>query len=173
MLIVLIGYKKNSGKDTAVNFIKENYDDFYITSFAKLIRKLIIELLGIKTLEELEDYKRENDKMYRHYATIIGKFLNVDLDNSLINYSINEIENKDFVIFSDFRLKKEYNAIIRSYKNKAKIVTINIKRDNDNNDNSYTNADLDDFNFDYIIENNSTIDDLKENILNIIKEIRS
>jgi len=172
MLIVLIGYKKNSGKDTAVNFIKERYKDFYITSFAKQIRKLIMRLLNIKTLEELEKYKRENDKTYRHYATTIGKFLNVDMENSLIKYSINEIKNRDFVIISDFRLKKEYDSISNNYKDKAKIITINIKRDIDDNDNSYTNTDLDDFVFDYTIENNSSLDVLKENILNLLKEIR-
>jgi len=171
MKIVLIGYKKNSGKDTVKDYIMDKYGDvFYHTSFAKHIRELIIKLLKLKDIDELEKLKREDDSLYRHYATTLGKTLNHDIKDGLLNLTIDEIKNKDFVLISDFRLVKEYERLVKEF-GKNNVYTINIKRHNINDDTSYTNINLDSFNFDYVIENIYTLDKLKDNSLKIIEEI--
>lgn len=74
LLIGLAGPAR-SGKDTVANYIVNNNDDFFPTSFAAPIRQFIADLLGI-TLEELEgvkdNYYEPLDTTPRHMMQTLG-----------------------------------------------------------------------------------------------------
>lgn len=180
MQILMISGKSGHGKDTFSTLLKEQLE--------LLNKKVLIIHFGDPVKDALTRYynwdgKKDMDgrallqylgtevmrnKFPTYWADIIAKFLAATA------------AERDYAIIADWRFINEFETICQ-YNNDVKTIRINRF---DNNDKPYYNntmrlsqlthiseCELDDFNFEYIIENHDTIDTLKDSAITLIKEI--
>lgn len=168
--IIVLSGKARSGK----NKVAEILNDYYGTeksitlAYAYYIKDY---------LRRMDKYNENEKEKYRSLLQDFGvEFLNKKIEKDfLINRLIEDIEVfsyfYDIVIVTDARLKKEIQTLIDKY---DKVITIRINSKEDNNLGEYkkhiTEVDLDDYSFDYKIDNNYNIDDLRKQVFEILKE---
>ena len=170
LLILISGYVK-SGKDTVANIIKDNYKNFSINWFALELKKEVSLKYDIpfeltmshsgkdsilsngKTVRELLIQESKEQKMYDPYVYIKKLLHNLDKD-------------KDYVI-PDFRFPDEFHYIneLKMYD----IITIRINRYSISSISSLSEYMLDDWNFDYVVENNASLYELSSKVLDIVR----
>ncbi len=182
MIIALSG-KINSGKSTVANIFKDN--NFIIDSFAKSVKDICCIIFGYDR-EKIEGSNKE-DRMWRESIDInISRLLGynftprdamikvgTDFGRNMIHPNIwieslfNRYNSQDNILITDLRFINEYQEI----KKRGGIV-IRINRFNNiNHNNHISECELDDYKFDYIIDNNGSIEELKEKVINIIKNL--
>ena len=175
-IIFIVSGKANSGKDTSCELIN-NYVklkalksvNLQFSSYIKMYAKVISDWNG------LEDTKPR--KLLQELGTdIIRKKID---NNFFINRIIDDIKVYsyycDVITISDARLPEEIQSIYNCFDN---VLRINIKRPNfDNNLNSsermhLTETALDDYDdYDYVISNDASIEDLNNKIKKIVDEV--
>lgn len=163
--IFVLSGKAKSGKNTAANIISDYYKDKCIQiSFAHYLKQYV---------KNITNWSGSEDDKPRDILQSIGIDLikNKINPNLLIDRVCDDIKVYsyffDYIIITDARLVDEVEAI----KNNFECVTIRINNLKGNNltieqQNHITETCLDNYKFDYVIENN---DKLKENILKVIK----
>jgi dephospho-CoA kinase len=177
MLIALSG-KKGSGKDTVAKyFINKGYIRFAFADALKDICKILFNLSD----DQLNGYLKETiDQRYnktpREILQYIGTLMRNNMDNLIPNFGQNiwinvmknlidtAINNNTNIIITDLRYKNEYEFLQNTYSN-HNLIFINIIRPNQYLSGDYNNHesenDLNNMNFyNYIINNDSTIDQL-------------
>lgn len=171
--IIIISGKAKVGKDTTANFIKEYCDNHQLkainlqySSYIKMYAKEIINWDGL-----------ENDKP-REFLQNLGEYIRTNINKYFfINRIIEDIlvyrKFYDVITISDARLIEELDIIKEKFPSTIKL---NIQRPNFNpyhslkEENHPTEHDLDNYpNFDYIIHNDSSLEDLKQNINKILE----
>lgn len=173
-IIFLISGKAHSGKSTVANIIKKYYEEYnqkiIITGFAKYIKLYAHEIIAW-------DYKEETKP--RKFLQDIGFTVRNKLDNNIfINRMLEDIkvyENyANGVIISDVRFRNEIEQIKNKYQN---VISINIVSKNsqltlnEEEKKHISEHDLDDYkNFDYVINNDSDIKDLEQNVFNVLEK---
>lgn len=159
---ILINGKAMSGKDTFAKYLSEYLlvmekqpFIFHNATYVKLVAEKIFGW------DKVKDNK--------------GRKLLIDISNTGYDYDkyfwekkteeilINKFNTKNvYVIIPDFRYKNTYEY----FKNKYKVLTIRIDRDFDNNLSNELKNDksekLIDIDFDFIIKNNESLDNLRE-----------
>ena len=172
--IYIICGKARSGKDTLVDLLKE-----YYTSKNKKYLELKYTFYLRKYTKNITGWDGSEDKKPRSFMQEIGTLIR-DYDN--LYFSRRMLEDlyiyKDYydVIFiDDTRMVNEIKEIKKVYPNS---ITILIKRDTNELTNQekhhITETSLDDFHdFDYVIDNNHSLDELKNNILKIVSEVEN
>lgn len=174
--IIILAGKARAGKDTTAEHIKKYCEEnnlkvvnlqfsYYIKMYAKFITnwdgseetkpRTILQQLGT-------DIIRDKIDNYFFIKRIIE-------DIKVLSYFT------DIITISDARLPEELDEVYKTYQNVTKI---NIVRNNyDNNLNNQetkhrTETSLDNYtNYDYIIENDGTIEELKNKTIEILKNI--
>ena len=175
--IYLMCGKAKHGKDTFSAYLKEEYEKnnkkVIVTQLSKYIKYYAREMTGWNLSEE--DKPRE---LLQQLGTgVIREYLKKD--DLFINRMIEDIEVfscfYDAIIISDVRLKKEIIDLKREF---PELLTIYIHRPNFDNGlkeeekKHFTEVDLDDYNkFDYYLINDSSIEKLKDKVLNLIEEV--
>lgn len=170
--LILLSGKAGSGKDTFYSILNKHIScSRYaladpIKTIAKSMfdwngekdekgRKLLIDIgqyLGCEKDDIDENIKNKLDKVFSRDMLIWPKTINLKIMPS----------RKTFSIITDWRMIKELEYFKIFF---DKIYTIRINRDTHINVNDFkTESELDDFNFDFIIDNNGTIDDFEEKI---------
>lgn len=173
-IIYIISGKAKAGKDTTAGFIKEFYSNkglktinLQFSSYIKMYAKEISSWDGTENnkprtlLQELgENIRKDIDKYF---------FINRIIDDIRVYSNYYNI-----ITISDARLPEELNKIHERYPNSIKISII---RPNYNPYNSLeeknhpTETALDDYyDYDYIINNNGTLNDLKKEVKNILNK---
>lgn len=177
--IVLVNGFSNSGKDTFSDFLVKTGNNFVKYAFADELKhytsdkynfdyKLTLTQEGKNTyinncsvrellIYEAKKVTKQNPDFYAMKLTKKIKFT-----DKIHNYRC-EI-NKSIVI-SDWRFPNEYNCIANEFKN-YKIITVRINRTKVSPVNSKTENYLNDFKFDYTIDNTSTLSEFYKNIIN-------
>ena len=160
MKIVLINGKKRAGKDYFAKSLKAELEALdktvAIFSFADPIKEILAKSLGI-TIQELDEYKNSNSEIYikKRKITDARKLLQnfgTEAMKSIFGEDVwvNLLEekalslNKDFVLVPDFRFLIEY---ISPYTVKIENKSI------DSSDGHKSENELNDFEFNYIIDN--------------------
>ncbi len=170
--IYIICGKARSGKDTLVDILKEYYKDkkYIELKYTFYLRKYTKNITGWDGLEETKP---------RSFMQKVGTLIR---DYDPFYFSRRMLEDiyiyKDFydVIFiDDTRMVNEIKEIKKVYPNS---VTILIKRKTDElskiEKNHITETSLDNYHdFDFIIDNNYTLEDLKNNALKIVSEVEN
>ena len=172
-VIYIAGYKR-SGKDTFGLFLKEaleaNGKKVELVSFADPMKRILATTLGI-SLEFLDNCKNNSNFPHRGYLERFGseamkpefgEDVWVDLVNKYILRS-----TADIVIVPDFRFRKEYSE------SAAFPYTIKVQRDNVTPSKGFihiSERDLNGFDFDKVITNNGTLDELRESAYTLIKK---
>lgn len=184
---------KRSGKDTCSKLLqeilKEDFDlDFQILAFAKPMKNILSKSFGV-SLEELEHLKNVEDTMYFHnkeldfrkfiedFAQAVKEEMGQDIWARITWGKVEEsIESLGIgCIISDFRFLIEYPDY-----SDFNIVTIKVNNDNVSCSGSVAETSLDDFKFDYYIQNHirwgneaeelEVVEDLKEQIRYILAD---
>lgn len=145
LMVNTLNFKKYAIATSLKQIVSKKYNiDYNITNTqsgksAILYNGITVRDLLIKTANELKDSVNQDIFIADVYEQI----------------SKNEIN----VVISDFRYINEYDYLYKKYLNKldTKIVTIRIDRFNESPVKSESENQLNDFKFDYYIENRSTI----------------
>ena len=185
MKVIMINGKSMSGKDTVANIMKEKLESsgkrVLVMHFADLVKYYATQYFnwngekdeaGRGLLQEIG-----TTVMRSHYpeywAEIIGKFIDA--------YTIPERSFFDYILIPDWRFVNEYE-VVYDYAAIQNNKTITIRVNRYVNDELFINpnmtgeqlihiseCELDNFAFDWIIENRGTIEDLGDSIDEILK----
>lgn len=90
----------------------------------------------------------------------VGRSFNT---NHWVDRALSGVRTQDNIVVSDFRYKSEYNRIIDLY-GKENITTVRINRFDDVNSTDPSERNLDDFTFDYIIDNKGSMEEYFNNL---------
>ena len=186
-IIALCGYK-GSGKDTIANYLVEkyNYKHYKISDKLKEIIKILFDLSD----NDLEQKKEEvNDKWNttpRRLMQFIGTDMfqyklqellpNINRDfwiKSLFTKDLmNKINNENYkIVISDLRFLHEYEIISNLY---VSYSILKVKNNRiEQNDNHISENEFNQININGIINNNSNLETLYNNINNIISIIKN
>lgn len=174
--IFIISGKARHGKDTVANIIKEYYNSknlkVIIDSFAYYIKDYA---------KRISDWDGKEETKPRELLQQLGtNIIRKNIDNYFfINRMIEDINVfsyfYDIIVISDGRFKEELDTIKNKFDN---VTLIKVKRLNFDNGLTEkqkmhsTETALDDYNnFDYIIENNSSINELKLKVEKLLEEV--
>lgn len=184
---------KRSGKDTIAKLLQEVLEedfglDFQILAFAQPMKNILSKSFGI-TLEELENLKNAEDSIYFHNKELdfrkfiedFGQAVKEEMGQDIwARITWGKVEESIEAlgigcIISDFRFPIEYPDY-----SDFNIVTIKVNNDNVMCSGSVAETSLDDFKFDYYIQNHikwgneseevEIVEDLKEQIRYIISD---
>lgn len=173
--IFLISGKAESGKNAVGEYIKEYYEEkktkVIVTSFAKYLKIYAKEIINWNG--------NENDKPRDFLQTIGIELIKEKIDSKfLIKRMLDDLKVYnhyfDIAVITDARFKEEIAAIKNNY---ANVITIYV----DCNKNSLTpkqkkhitETALDDYhNYKYKISNNGSKKELKNIVINILKEVK-
>lgn len=190
MKILMISAKSQHGKDTVANLMYEqliaNRKTILTIHFADLV-KFYAEKYYNWNGEKDEDGRAllqtigttiMRARWPEYWAEIVGKFLDAIGDNECRNFTF------DYILIPDWRFINEFDTIskyARLFNNP--VITIRVERFNLDGT-CYTNpqmtedqlshiseCELDNFSFDWIIENRGTIEDLKDSVDIILERI--
>ena len=152
--IILINGKKRAGKDYVAKILKEELGNCEIFHYADSMKQIIADTFEI-SLEELENFKNENveitfnDKrttfrrVLQCFATeACKKIFGKDIWKQIV---LNKMENSsaEYIIIPDFRFPEEYIE---------DSLTVKVLG-GDTNDTHISESALNNFKFDYIIDN--------------------
>lgn len=189
--IVLINGKKQSGKDTTANYLCSKYG-YTKLSFAGALKEQSLVILrdcfGIKGIElsdfENEDFKNTkigsqfntNGCTYRKFLQWYGTEFCRTLFSSTIwpEMLVSRLNlGKDYVI-SDFRFPNEFEYIAKNTVDTFDITTIRVDRYTPETPESQhiSETALKDFDFNYEVDNSSTLDSLYEKINYIYRNLK-
>ncbi len=182
-MIIAISGKIGSGKSTVGDIFER--EGFILDSFAKSVKDICCILFGYD--REIIEGSTLNSRIWREaidkkHTNLIGKDFtprdamvlvgtefgrNMIHPNIWVNTLFNRYDKNKHLLITDLRFPNEYEEI----KKRGGIV-IRINRCNLNSSNHISECALDYHNFDYVINNDGTLEDLKTNVLNIINEIK-
>jgi len=178
--IYLINGLKRSGKDTFGKLLKEEFiktgKTVKLLSFAAPMKEILSKVFEI-SIEELEEFKNENVEIYRQHPEDTKSYQITNFRKVLQNFGSEamkpifgdnvwvELLNKkvktseeDVIIITDFRFPSEYDQLdVKPYT--IKIVRKSIGRSADPH---ISEKALDNFNFNEIIYNDKTIEDMRK-----------
>lgn len=176
---ILCGFKE-SGKDTIANILEKeyNYKHYKISKF----------LYSTTTPHENAIARVKTDMMLQHEYqnhSVFSCFQNQKLIDELLQqieteYILSSKPNLQNIVISDLKFINEYNAFIRLLYKYPHRVVINVIKLIRNNSPRYYNVDKHEsdtdhlsFSYNYIIENNSSMDTLAKKIQNLHSQIQN
>ena len=175
-IIMVVSGKANSGKDTTCEFM----DNYVKTKGLKVINLQFSSYIK-KYAKEISEWSGEEDSKPRTLLQQLGTdIIRKKIDNNFfINRIIGDIKVYsyyfDFITVSDARLPQEMDAIYNEFKN---VYRVKIKRPNFNNNlnkeekKHITEIALDNYkDYEYIIDNNGTLEELNIKAKKIIDEV--
>jgi len=157
---ILIGHKKKQGKDTFAKMLKEHLGDAEIFSFADPMREIFAQMLGT-TVEKLKEaYNKDEDLRDALKALGNGKMIEYFGEQVWRDILIKRAEASDaeYIIMPDFRFLREH---IKG------ATTINVVRDNNTTDTHQSETELDDYDYDIRVLNDSSLESLHKSALEI------
>lgn len=165
-LVIVIGGKARTGKSTLGSFLKEEFESLnkktVITNFSKTIKQYAKDYFGWDGKEE----SKPRELLQFIGTNLIRQKMNKPYFH--INRTCEDIEVLsnffDVIIIDDARVEEEITEIKSKFK---KVISIKMNRNAEVDmsiaqKNHYTEIGLDNFfDFDYIIDNNYSLDDLR------------
>jgi hypothetical protein len=190
MPIIGVAGKAGSGKDTVGQIIRETSDpEWQIKKFADGVKEVASILTGIPREEfEKEDVKQSDlgkewskynfiSEPHEQSMTIRELLQKIGTDairnyvhhNAWVNCLMSKYNYEDLWVITDVRFPNEAEAI-----RNAGGVLIRIERDSPMKSNHISETALDSFNdWDYIINNKGTLDELRDEVHYILMDIQS
>lgn len=168
MTIIIFSGKQYSGKDTAAKIMLEQMPDFRRCAMGDIIKLTYGKEKGL-TYEEIE----KNKPLYRQDLIDLGNWGRSQSPDYWLNKIIEQDGN---IIVTDVRVPHEYEVFKR-----AGAISIRVEASRDVRasrgeligETDITEVGLDHItDWDYVIENNSDYETLKEKVFQIIKELK-
>jgi hypothetical protein len=155
--------KMRVGKDTAVEFLKSKTTSSDHFSFAQPIYEIMNYAQTVANIEKTKDRQ-----FLQYIGTEWGRGKN---ENLWVNILLDKAKKskKDYVFVSDVRFKNEFLSLKKDNWICIKIVKNTSITDNHSSENDLDN--IDDQKWDYIIENNDTLQVFYEKLELILSEI--
>ena len=176
--IYVISGKARSGKDTTTEIIKEYYE-----KGGKKVINLAYGQYIKEYAKRISDWDGNDDTKPRTLLQTLGTEIIRNKINPMffIERMIGDIKVYsyyfDVIIISDARLKTEITTIKETFDD---VIDIGVRRPNFDNclseseKNHSTENDLNDYDsYNYIIQNDSSIEDLREKIIKMIEEVEN
>ncbi len=174
---------KRSGKDYISLKLQEAIPNSKIISLASPLKDIIALSMGISK-DDLEEYKNLGSSIcvdgligITNFRTLLQQFGTEAMkkwfgDDVWVNLAIKRItelteSGVETIIISDWRFRSEYNALARV----ANVITLRVEDSNLIADSHISEHDLDNFNFDFTIDN--TIKDGKLDVSQKLKGLVS
>jgi hypothetical protein len=167
-LTIAFGGKMGSGKDCAVQYLKTMFPQSVKVAFSDGIYDILHYAQTKCGFPKVKD---------RAFLQWVGTDWAHKIDNHVwINMTLNSLPQDKHVFLSDIRFKTELEALKKDGWLCIKLIRTNVDSDRKGNGNeshcSETELDLiSDTNWDYIIENNGTIEELYNKLYGILYEI--
>ncbi len=171
LLVLVINGKPESGKDAFAGIIKKMFSNktTYINNISTVdnIKFLAKYHFGWDGIRDEKGRRLLSDLKDASTRYNLGPFLTVTGIIDTFNKTYNEINNI-WIIHS--REPEDIQRFVDYYKENCK--TILIKRDNHNiNISNHADADVDCFDYDYILENNGSLEDFNNTCVNFIQTL--
>ena len=192
MIVIMVSGKAGSGKDTFFKLAEKFCEckRFAIGDAMKEIASVLFSWDGDKTgdkrwlLIDIANILRGNyegvdkedfpeRKLYKFsYLYGVLKTLYNPYKNFWVDIVLNKLkENKpDIAIITDWRLISEYDSMVKRF-SRQDVITVRVEREV-KKINDKTETELDNFDFDYEIINDGSIEDYEDKILELIKELK-
>jgi len=185
--IILINGPKRSGKDFSAKILQEKLSQNNTTSnmsFADPIKQIIADTFGI-TLQNLDELKNSSAPIYidaykrykqiSDFRTIIQRFGNEAMKKMFRETVWSDLLlekalecGSDYIIVPDFRFFIE-NTVVRQ--SDFKVITLKIRNDDVVNKDAHpSERELDEYTFDYVIDNSGYPKDLDKYIDSFINQ---
>jgi dephospho-CoA kinase len=177
-MIIGISGKAGSGKDTFAEEFRNNIinrdTSWFIKKFSSKLKATACQILGVPfELFENQHFKTTNigekwgNMTAREFLQVIGStmrdYVHKDIWINALFSNYNEVDHYPNWIITDVRYLNEVGAI----KKRGGIV-IRINRDTGSNDTHVSETQLDNYPFDYVIDNNGDINNLKNEVSKFI-----
>ncbi len=168
MTIIIFSGKQYSGKDTAAKIMLQEMPDFRRCAMGDIIKLTYGEQKGL-TYEEIE----KNKPLYRQDLIDLGNWGRAQSPDYWLNKIIEQDGN---IIVTDVRVPHEYEVFKR-----AGAIAIRVEADREIRasrgeligETDITEIGLDHItDWDYVIQNNTDYENLKNQVFEIIKELR-
>lgn len=176
--IFIVSGKARNGKDTTCNMIREYYEDKGLKTINLQYSSYIKEYA-----KKISDWDGSEETKPRELLQYLGtEIIREKIDyNFFVNRIIDDIKVYSFffdiITISDARAKVEIDKVRDSFSN---VKAIKVIRTNFYDGltceqrKHFTETDLDDYeNYDYILENDSTLDDLNKKVIKLLEEINN
>jgi guanylate kinase len=181
--IFIINGKPGSGKDTFVELCKEHCRKFSIVckdTKSDVHMPIVFTVHNISSIDIVKDIAKgfgwngEKDPISRNMLADLKKFLTTyfNVVDKYIEDKIEEVSNdSDSIIFIHIREPEEIQKLKDKYPN-AKTIFIDRKVDMDSNITNSSDLEVENYKYNYTINNDGTLNDLKQKVyvllLNII-----
>lgn len=170
MKIVILNGSARSGKDQFANFISKEYEKCVNWSTIDKVKKVAEKNFnwdGKKT-NEARKFLSEIKRIWSEYNN--GPFEDIVNKIDKHNNKLDKKDKKEFIYFIHCREPHEIQKFVDKYNKDC--TTVLLKRyDREVPDND-SDRNVDNFNYDYIIENNGDKKDLKNKSIQFLKEIK-
>lgn len=179
-IVILVSGHKRVGKDSISNMLEELLDSSILYSFATPVKNILATTLDISvpTLDLLKNEETplcfDNGKSFTDFRAILKNFANEAMkkwfgDNVWVDVFLNKSFNEKFIIVTDWRFNIEHENIIKQYDN---VVTIRVHSDKMlNTDNHSSETELNNFDFDYIIDNTAKDHTVTPQVIDIAQKL--
>lgn len=175
---IMIGGKAGSGKDTAADFITENFKHYKKVAFAKSLKdhvgaeycisdKLLYTQEGKRRLIRIGD----DELTVRDLLIVEAAKKRIFNDNHWVEKTfedIGELDLNERIVFSDFRYPNEYTSVLKKF---DAVFTINVLRKENEKINDISESSLDRFQFDFEVVNDDDIGLFYDRVDRIISDI--
>lgn len=162
--IIIVSGKARSGKNTVADMIEKNTNK-------KTVQIAYADYLKMYA-KKITDEEKPRELLQILGVELIKTHVN---ENMLINRIVEDIKVYSFffeqIIITDARFESEITTIKSNFKNSISIRVIGGNSDlTEKQKNHKTETGLDEFNdYDFVIENNGTLNDLEEKVREILK----
>lgn len=158
-MIIGLGYQKGVGKDEVGKYLRSFYG-MHRVAFADHIKRVCSTMfrLSLSDLEEKDTYNEYWNLTHRQMLQNVGVGLRESLGEDIWIRAANLLEleqHHEHVVVTDLRFKKEFDFIKKHDGHCVKIC-----RKTESVDTHISEHDLDNANWDAIIENNGTLGEL-------------
>lgn len=172
-LTVIINGSGTAGKDTVVDIVDEKVYNTFIYNVSSIDRvRSAAEILGWRGC------KSDNDREFLHQLKMISsKFYDHSFRYMFEQYEhynkmCGNLLGKHLIGFFHIRepeeIEKFKNAIQSSG---GRVLTLLIKRDNIDKFSNEADKNVENYQYDYVVENNGTIEELENNVIELFNEI--
>lgn len=176
-LVVIINGSGTAGKDTVVDIVDEMVDNTFVYNVSSIdVVRQAANLLGWTSS------KTDHDREFLHQLKMLAsKFYNHSFWYMLgrhewnMNMYANKINDMHLIGFFHIREPEEIEKFKQAIQSRnCPVLTLLVKRDNIDKFSNDADKNVENYQYDYVIENNGTIEDLENNVIelfnNILKE---
>jgi polyhydroxyalkanoate synthesis regulator phasin len=172
MRVIIINGSGRVGKDQFTNYVKKHYDgkclNWSTIDKVKKISKRNFGWGGIKT-DEARRFLSEMKRIWSEYNN--GPFLDMVKQISNFNSKLNKKDKRNVIYFIHCREPQEIQKFVDKYDEKC--TTLLLKRDDRDVPDNLSDKNVNNFNYDFVIQNNGNKKDLEKEAINFLEKIKS